>query len=393
MNKPTKPFIILTIIFISFNLRAPITSVGSIINLIKGEFNLTSGMAGFITTLPLIAFAVFSPFVSKISSKFGYGLTMLGGLIFIILGELIRSYTNFFGLFAGTALIGMGIATGNVLIPSIIKLRFSKNVGVITSIYTTSMSVFAAIASGVSVPLAIGLKLGWENALAVWTLLTVITVFIWIPQLKESKITTNSQPIMKNTKGTSIWKSPLAWWVTLFMGTQSLVFYCLVAWLPSIITSRGMSAEFAGMMTLLFQLVGLPATLIMPIIADKFDDQRIITTISSLIYLVGMILLLVSNSTVLIIVSLILIGIGMGGSISLAITFISLRSPNARKAAELSGMSQSAGYLIAAVGPFFIGFIFDRTASFTIPIVILILFIIMLIYFGLKVSKNAFVAE
>lgn len=393
MKKSAKIFIILTIIFISFNLRAPITSVGSIIDLIKDEFNLTSSMAGFITTLPLIAFAVFSPFVSKISSKFGYGLTMLGGLFLIIAGEIIRSYTNSFGLFAGTVFIGIGIAIGNVLIPSIIKLRFSKNVGVITSIYTTSMCIFAAIGSGVSVPLAVGLGFGWKNALAVWTILTLVTVFIWIPQLKSSKVSTTNNTNNQNTKGTSIWKSHLAWWVTLFMGTQSLLFYCLVAWLPSIITSKGMSAEFAGMMTLLFQLVSLPATLLMPIIADKFKDQKVITTVSSLIYLVGISLLLISNSTISIVISLIFAGLGMGGSISLAIAFISLRSKNAKKAAELSGMSQSAGYLLAAIGPFLIGFIFDMTSSFTVPIIILILFIVMLIYFGLKASKNEFVAE
>lgn len=393
MNKSKKIFIILGIIFISFNLRAPITSVGSIIDLIKDECNLTSSLAGFITTLPLIAFAVFSPFVSKISSKFGYGLTMLSGLIFIIAGEFIRSYTNSFGVFAGTILIGMGIAIGNVLIPSIIKLKFSKNVGIITSIYTTSMCIFAAVGSGVSVPLAIGYNFGWRHALAVWSILSLITIFVWLPQLKNSNVSTNKNTIVKNTKGTSIWKSPLAWWVTLFMGTQSLLFYCLVAWLPSIITAKGMSAEFSGMMALLFQLVGLPATLLMPIIADRFKDQKVITTISSLIYLVGMSLLFVSNSAISIIISLIFVGIGMGGSISLSITFISLRAPNAKKAAELSGMSQSAGYSLAAVGPFLIGFIFDRTSSFTIPIAMLILFIIMLIYFGLKASKNEVVVE
>ncbi|GKX29090.1 putative transporter YycB [Vallitalea longa] len=388
MKKATKIFIILSIVFISFNLRAPITAVGSIIDLIKNEYNLSSGMAGFITTLPLIAFAVVSPFVSQISSKLGYGLTMLSGLVFMIVGEIIRSYTNSFGLFAGTTLIGIGIAIGNVLIPSIIKLRFSKNVGIVTSIYTTSMCIFAAVGSGVSVPLAVGLDFGWRNALAVWTVLTLITVFIWFPQLKKSKGSMSKETMIKDSKGKSIWKSPLAWWVTLFMGTQSLLFYCLVAWLPSIITSKGMSAEFSGMMALLFQLVGLPATLLMPIIADRFKDQKVITTISSLIYLVGMSLLLVSDSKISIIVSLIFVGLGMGGSISISIAFISLRSPNAKKAAELSGMSQSAGYLLAATGPLLIGFIFDRTLSFTVPIILLIVCIILLICFGLKASKN-----
>jgi len=393
MKKSSNLFILLGIIFISFNLRAPITSVGPIVDLVKDQFALTNSMAGFITTLPLMAFALFSPFVSNISSRFGAGLTMLGGLFLILAGELIRSYTNAAGLFLGTALIGLGIAIGNVLIPSIIKLRFSKSVGVVTSVYTTSMCIFAALGAGVSVPLAIGSGFGWSHALAVWTVLTLVTVFIWLPQIEKSEVSGKGRRNQKESGEASVWKSPLAWWVTLFMGTQSLLFYCLVAWLPSIVVSRGMSVEFSGMMALLFQLIGLPATLMMPIIADRFRDQRGITTLSSLIYLLGMSLLLVSRSPLLIVMAIVLIGIGMGGSISLAITFISLRSSNAGVAAELSGMAQSAGYLLAAVGPFLLGFIFDMTSSWTVSIQILILFLCLLIVFGLKAGRNEVVGD
>ncbi|MBF9014648.1 MULTISPECIES: MFS transporter [unclassified Oceanispirochaeta] len=391
MNKKMNLSILIGIIFISFNLRAPITAVGPIIDLIKKQFDLSNGSAGIITTLPLIAFALFSPLVSRISSRLGYGLTMLTGLFLILAGELIRSYTDSIGLFMGTALIGMGIAIGNVLIPSIIKLKFSKNVGIVTSVYTTSMCIFAALGAGVSVPLAIGSGFGWRHTLAIWTILTLLTVFIWLPQVKKPAGFQADQTHQKRTERSSIWKSSLAWWVTLFMGTQSLLFYCLVAWLPSIVASRGMTVEFSGMMALLFQLIGLPATLIMPIIADRFKDQRAITTSSSLIYLMGMILLLISESALSIITAVVFIGIGMGGSISLAITFISLRTPSAGKTAELSGMAQSAGYLLAAIGPFFLGFIFDRSGSWTISIQILILFLVLLIVFGWKAGRDELV--
>ncbi|WP_252227061.1 MFS transporter [Clostridium sp. ZBS2] len=393
MKKSTKIFLILGIIFISFNLRAPITSVGSIINLIKAQFNLSNSIAGFITTVPLIIFAIFSPFVSKINSKLGYGKTMMGGLAFIFIGELIRSYTNALGLFLGTAIIGIGIAIGNVLIPSIIKLKFSKNTGVITSVYTTSMCILAAVGSGISVPLVNKFNLSWRNSLCIWSILTLITVFIWIPQLKNNNQVKMSNNNTENKQNSSIWKSPLAWWVTLFMGIQSLIFYCLVAWLPSIILSKGMSSEFAGTMSFLFQLVGLPATLLFPIIADKFKNQRGIATLSSAIYFVGMIFLMVFKSTSLIIISLIFVGIGMGGSISLAIAFIALRSPNDKKATELSGMAQSAGYAFAAIGPFMLGFIFDFTSSWMIPLIILNFCILLLIGCGLKCGKNEVVDD
>ncbi|MDY3201055.1 MAG: MFS transporter [Arcobacter sp.] len=380
--------VFLGIVFVSFNLRAPITSVGPVIDLIQIKYDLNSSMAGFITTLPLLAFAIISPFVAKLNHKFGHGLTMFFGLLLIILGELIRSYTDIYGLFIGTAFIGIGIAIGNVLIPSVIKHKFKKNVGNVLSIYITSMCIFAALGSGLSIPMTE--IWGWNTSLAIWTILTVFTLLIWLPQLKKSGEYNNSDDlkIEEKMKSKSIWKSPLAWWVTLYMGTQSLLFYTLIAWIPSILLYKDFDAHFAGMMLLLFQLISLPATLLVPAIADKIRHQKLIATIITLIYLVGMVIFLFAISKSSVIISMIFLGLGMGGTISLAIGFISLRTPHAKKAAELSGMSQSAGYLLAAVGPILIGFIYDLSKSWTIPILMLILLIILLIFFGLKAGRD-----
>ena len=379
MKKSKSFLILLGILFISFNLRAPITAVGSIVEMIQDEFSLSNAAAGFITTLPLIAFAIVSPFVSGISGKIGHAKTMMIGLLFILAGEFIRSYTNAFGLFAGTAVIGIGIAIGNVIIPGIIKLHFSEKVGFVTSIYTSGMCIFAAVGAGVSVPLAKGMNLGWKNTLCVWAFLTVITILIWSPQIKEKFVKSQNKSVSKNG---SVWKSPLAWWVTLFMGTQSLLFYSLVAWLPTIVTSKGLSISFAGSMALLFQLMAIPATLIIPTLCDKFNDQRPLIYVVCTIYAVGMTLFLTGSGAAIITCAVVLMSLGMGGSISLSIAFISLRSPNSQKAAELSGMSQSAGYLLAAVGPILTGFIYDIKSSWSIPVTLFIVLIAFLCFCG-----------
>lgn len=393
MKRKETILIILGIIFISFNLRAPITAVGSVVDMIKAEYMLSSAMAGFITTLPLIAFAIVSPFVTKISNKLGYGKTMIWGLILILIGELVRSYTNVLGLFIGTSFLGIGIAIGNVLIPSIIKLKFPNKIGVMTSIYTSSMMVFAAVGAGISIPLAKGLNLGWRNSLAAWFILTVITLIIWLPQLKTKKnINTNDIPTdTANSK--SIWKSPTAWWVTLFMGTQSFLFYSLVAWLPTIITSKGMVDSFAGTMALAFQLTAIPSTLIVPILCDRFKNQRALVSVVCLLYISGMSLFLFSQTQTLILISIILMALGMGGSISLSITFISLRTPNSTRASELSGMSQSAGYILAAIGPILMGVIYDTFKSWSLPIIIFGILIIFLGITGWFAGKNTVVEE
>ncbi len=380
--------VFLGIIFVSFNLRAPITSVGPVIDLIQAQYHLNSSMAGFITTLPLLAFGIFSPFVANISHKFGHGFTMFYGLILIIIGLLVRSYMGVYGLFIGTVFIGVGIAIGNVLIPSIIKHKFKKNAGNVISIYVTSMCIFAAIGSGLSIPVTN--TFDWNTALSIWIVLAIITLLIWLPQLKKSEAYNNSDDVAAQElmRSKSIWKSPLAWWVTLYMGTQSLLFYTLIAWMPSMLISKGFDSHFAGMMLLLFQLIGLPATFLVPVIANKIKDQKLIATLVSLVYLLGMVIFIFADSSFTMIVSMIFLGLGMGGSISLAIGFITQRTPHAKKAAELSGMSQSAGYLLAALGPILIGFSHDISASWTAALVVLIVAIVLLTIFGLKAGGD-----
>lgn len=391
MKKRESLLVILGILFISFNLRAPITAVGSIVEMIQEEYALSNAVAGFITTLPLIAFAVVSPFVAKISGSLGHARTMMMGLAFILVGEVIRSYTGAGGLFIGTAIIGIGIAIGNVIIPAIIKLYFSEKVGIVTSIYTSGMCIFAAVGAGISVPLAKGMDLGWKNALASWFILTLITVLIWMPQVAKKQIKVSG--MQKNGSKTCIWKSKLAWWVTLYMGTQSLLFYSLVAWLPTIVTSKGMSDSFAGSMALLFQLMAIPATLLIPTLCDKFNDQRILVIVTCIIYALGMLLFLLGQTQLVIIIAVICMAIGMGGSISLSIAFISLRSPTPARASELSGMSQSAGYLFAALGPIVTGLIFDIQSSWTIPMLIFIALIGFLTFCGMFAGHNKTVSE
>lgn len=380
--------VFLGIVFVSFNLRAPITSVGPVIDLIQEEYRLNSSMAGFITTLPLLAFAIFSPFVAKINHRFGHGKTMFAGLILIIIGLLVRSYMGVYGLFTGTVFIGIGIAIGNVLIPSVIKHKFKKSAGSLISVYITSMCIFSALGSGLSIPLTNAYD--WNTSLAIWVGLGIITLLIWLPQLKKSQKYNNSDDVKAEEQiiSKSIWKSPLAWWVTLYMGTQSLIFYTLIAWMPSILIFKGFDSHFAGMMLLVFQLVGLPATLMVPIIAGKIKNQKLIATIISFIYLLGMIVFLYTQTSFAIICSMIFLGLGMGGAISLAIGFITQRTPHAKKAAELSGMSQSAGYLLAAFGPILVGFIHDISKSWTIALWVLIIGIVLLTIFGLKAGRN-----
>ena len=379
--------LIVGLIFIAFNLRAPITSVGSLAALIRDDLGISNGIAGLITTVPLIAFALVSPFIPRLSSRFGIGRTMLAGLILVLIGECIRSYTNAIGVYIGTAFMGVGIATGNVLVPAIIKQRFPSRVGLLTSIYTTAMGIFAGIAAGISVPLALDLGLGWRTSLAVWAGLTLITALVWLPQTAEDAPAKRQQTAQTGLMR-ELLRSPLAWQVTCFMGLQSLLYYCMVAWLPSIVQSHGLTIAQSGYMALLYQFISLPASFFVPLLVDKYRDQRKIATCSSLLYLCGMLCLLAARTPFLITLAVALCGIGAGSSISLAMCFFGLRTINAQQASQLSGMAQSIGYILAAIGPFLMGAIFDATASWTIPILIFIIALLLLTACGLGAGKD-----
>ncbi len=367
--KGTSALLIIGIIFIAFNLRPAITSVGPLVVSIRDYFGINNLEAGFLTTIPLVAFAVISPFVAKISRRIGNELTLQLALLVLISGILIRYIDQLWLMYLGTLIVGAGIAVSNVLLPGIIKADFPKKIGLMTSIYTTAMCAMAGLASGISIPISDGAGLGWQNTLLIWAILAIIGSLLWLPQLRNNQKSSTFDD--DKSDGKSIWNSSMAWWVTVFMGLQSFLFYCIIAWLPSLLQSKGMSDQLAGWMLLFVQIIGLPATFFVPIIALRLKRKEIVVVIIGLMNMLGFGGLLLFNHPILLVASIGIFGLSMGGSISLAFAIISLRSKNSRQANELSGMAQSIGYLLAATGPVLLGFVFDRTGSWLMPLLII----------------------
>ncbi|ARK29902.1 CynX/NimT family MFS transporter [Halalkalibacter krulwichiae] len=381
-----KILLLTAIIFVSFNLRPAITAVGPLIGSIRDDFGLSNGLAGLITTLPLLSFALLSFIAPKLGYRFGNETMILVGLLTLITGIMIRSTGVTFLLFTGTALVGVGIALANVLLPSIIKSRYPENIGLITGIYTTAMCIFAAIGSGLSIPLSEGLHLGWQKSLLAWTIIAFIGLFLWYQQFHRDFYSNSLQN--STLPKTTIWKSKIAWQVTLFMGLQSFLFYCLITWLPEILHDKGLTISQAGWMVAMLQVAGLPVTFLTPILADRFRNQRTIVVVIGILYLSGLTGIIVSSHSFALTISSILLGLGQGASISLALTFIGLRTTNPRQAAELSGMAQSIGYLLAASGPILLGVILDFTHSGTAPLILLTIVSVIMVMMGLGAGKN-----
>ncbi|PAF54469.1 hypothetical protein BKH42_00735 [Helicobacter sp. 13S00482-2] len=377
-------FILLGIIFITLNLRGPITAVGPIIEIIKEHYRLSNSLAGFITTLPLLAFAIFSPIVAR----FRYVTMMLYGLLFIFFGEIVRSYFAESGLFVGTLIMGIGIAIANVLLPSIIKAGFPKTFGKIMSIYSLVLVISAAIGAGISVPLTLSLNLGWKNTLALWAIIAVIAIILWIPQLGGRRRYKNQKRNINEM--TPIYKYATSWWITFFMGTQSLIFYSIIAWFPSILIEKGFDIHFASNMTLLYQVCSMPIALVAPIMVARIRNKHkhVLTSFLCLMYAFAFGILFFYNSLFAMLIATIFLAFPMGGMFGIALLFVSTKASHPQKVARLSGMAQSLGYLIAALGPIFLGFIYDLSHSWNIPLIVFVCLTVLLIFFGYKANNS-----
>lgn len=376
--------LIIGVILVGANLRVPLTSAGALVSFIRDDFGISNALAGAITTLPLIAFALLSPFAPKIANKIGMERTIAISLALLIIGILIRSAGAIELLFTGTLLVGLGIAVGNVLIPGIIKMNFPFKIGLMTGLYAIVMNVFGALGSGLSIPIATSGSFGWRGSLVIWSGLVLITLLIWLPQLMKKHDTKKK---INNQKIGGMLRSPLAWKITVFMGAQSLIFYTLITWLPTILTANGYDIHLAGWGVFIFQFASIPFTFIIPVIADRMKNQVMLAFVCSGLILAGIIGLLAGLSE-LSILWVVFLGIGNGSAFSLSMMFFTLRTKDGYEAAELSGMAQSLGYLLAAVGPVLVGGLQDITGSWTLPLSMMALFAIVMLIMGVASGKN-----
>lgn len=276
----------LAIVFAAFCLRAPFTCVGPLADVIQSDLGVSSGTMGTVTTIPLLMFAAFSIVMGDLGRRRNAGNIMVIGLLMILTGVICRSVLGTWGLFFGTAVIGIGITAGNVLIPAFIKAHYPERIGRLTGIYTAMMSLMSAVAGAVSVP--IGDALGWRGSLAVWAVLIVVTLALWIPH-RDCPVEDHAP-----TPGSrmSIIRSPTTWFIALYLGLQSLIYYSLVAWMSVILQSKGLDPTEAGWVISVYMILGIIGSLLLPVLAGGRRDLRVLGTSLAVVYIAGLALLM-----------------------------------------------------------------------------------------------------
>lgn len=384
-NSRLKNFLLITgIVLIALNLRPALAGVGPLVSTIRESTGLSNAMLGLLTTLPLIAFGVLSTLTPLFSRRLGIEGTLALAMGLLTGGILLRVIPANWALFGGTLLLGIAIAFGNVLLPSLVKRDFPNHSGIMTSVYSSMLGIGATVAAGVSVPLAHDLGWGWRWSLGSWAALSFLALIIWLPQLKNLTLPKHARSFSQSLK--DLGSSKTAWEVAFFMGLQSLAFYVVLAWLPEILQDRGLTPNAAGWMLSLSQAMGVVGTILIPTWAEKMNDQRGLVWLLMIFEAVSLVGLMMPDPF-LVGLWVSLIGVALGGSFGLALLFIVLRSPDTETATELSGMSQSVGYLLAAIGPTLFGAMHDWTQAWFIPLLFLLIIVGIKLVFGLGAGR------
>lgn len=377
--------LVAALVLVSINLRPMLTGLGPVLDSIRDSLGLSGATIGMLITLPVLCFGAFAPFVPRLLRFNSPERLIMLAMAVLVFGIGLRSLFGVTGLFLGTFIGGASISVVMVLLPGIIKQHFPTQAGMMMGVYSTALCIGAAISAGAAVPLENMLG-GWRWALAFWLFPVLATMLVWRGHIPEK------QAVLQHKRSPlpQLRRNRLAWQITLLLGLQSSIAYCVFGWLPVILIDRGLpplTAGFVLSLTLGVQLISSPAA---PWLATRGKDQRF-TLLSMLSFtfigLMGTFYAPISW----IWVSSLSLGLGLGGVFSIALSLLVLRSPNAQVAAALSGMAQGVGYTIAAIAPLLMGLLHEFTGGWNSVAALFVLLVLGSAYFALSAGKARFI--
>lgn len=387
------------VLLLAANLRAGITSVGPVLGDIRADLGIGGTAASFLVALPVIGFAVVSPIAPAIARRVGLEPALGGSLLILAAAIVLRSVPVPGAIWVGTAFLGGAIAMINVLLPALIKREYPDRVGQMTGFYSALQSGVAALAAGLSVPIAGMTDAGWRLSLGIWAALALIGFAVFLPQLRAHHASKKADAAaVENTDAPadpahigSMWRSPLAWAVTLYLGLQSTIYYTAVTWWPTVEHDDGLSIAGAGWHQFIFQTFGIVGSLTAAALLHRLRAQSALAAVAAVLVFAG-----VGGQMLfpaLGVVWVIFLGAAGGASITVALSLFGLRTRNHHQAAALSGMGQSVGYLIAAFGPILVGALHDATGSWEWPLAALLIVSVGIFITGILAGRPRYVGE
>ncbi|GGS59275.1 MFS transporter [Planobispora rosea] len=347
----------------ALNLRPALAGISPVLDEIMKDLGLSPAGGGAITTVMVVCLGVLAPLAPPLARRFGLDRVLLVCLLVLAAGVLLRSAGTVPALYAGAAVAGTAIAVANVIMPAVVKQHFPERVGLFTGVYVSALVMGAAAASGLMIPLEHATGYGWREVTATAAIPAVAAAVLWLPQALRPRAGARAG----RRSFRALLRTPVTWHVTLFMGFQSLTFYVTLAWLPTIFQEAGLPADQAGYLLSLSNLVQVGIALAVPPYAGRARSQVPYVTAATLLTVAGYAGVLLTPTTVPWL-WMVLLGIGQGAAIALALLIIALRAPDPAAVTALSAVAQSAGYALAALGPFLIGVLREASGGWTLPL-------------------------
>ncbi|MGW5866703.1 CynX/NimT family MFS transporter [Streptomyces sp. NPDC055239] len=383
----------------AFNLRIGVASVGPVLSDIQADLGLPEVVVSLLTTIPVVAFGAFAFVTPALSRRLGLHRLLGATMIALAVGIALRLQPSLVGLFTGTVVVGASIAIANVIMPAAIKRDFSRHVGLMMGLYATALSVGAAFAAGATVPLLSVVGGGWRPTLALWAIPALIAFLILVPQLRHTPVRdprTHDVADAPSDAGEpsvrALTRDPVAIAVTALMGLQSMSYYATLTWVPTLFQDAGMDAHTAGWMLSYSAFLGMAASLVTPTIARRTRPTWLPVAVAVVLTgsaFVGLATAPISAAYVW----MTMLGLGQGAFLSLSLTYIVWRSPDARHTGHVSMMAQGLGYLLAGLGPIGLGALHTATGGWSIPLMALIGLLVLQMWAGALASRERHVLD
>ncbi|MEU3663302.1 CynX/NimT family MFS transporter [Streptomyces sp. NPDC032940] len=376
----TTRLLVLGIILAALNLRPAITSLGALLEEVRDGLGMSGSVAGLLTSVPPLCFAVFGVTAPRLARRFGPGAVVCAGMVAIAAGLLIRPYAGgTAGFLAASALALMGIAVSNVLMPVIVKRFFPDRVGSMTGLYSMALAFGTSIAAAATVPVTDALGGDWQPGLAVWAALAAAAVLPWIPFVRDRQAPSAQETPAETAPADTdtpaerpalrITRSRTAWALAVFFGLQATAAYVTMGWAAQIFRDAGVSAGTAGLLLAVIMVMGVPLAFVIPRVATRLPQQGPIVVVLGVCGLAGYAGLYLAPAGGAWVWAL-LLGVS-NCAFPLALTMVGMRARTGAGVAQLSAFAQSTGYLISIPGPLLVGVLYQHSGGWGLPIALM----------------------
>ncbi|MFI8004164.1 CynX/NimT family MFS transporter [Streptomyces sp. NPDC086010] len=362
--------LVVGLVLTALNLRPAITSLGPLLEEVRDGLHMSGSVAGVLTSVPPLCFAVFGFTAPRLARRFGPSAVVCAGMAAIAAGLLIRPFVGgTAGFLAASALALMGIAVSNVLMPVIVKRWFPDRVGTMTGLYSMALALGTALAAALTVPMTDALGGSWKTGLAVWAALAVVAVVPWVPFLKDRRNTAGPAAGTPVPPALRITRSRTSWALACFFGLQATAAYITMGWMPQIFRDAGIPAGTAGVLLAVTMAMGVPLAFVIPRVATRLRTQGPIVLVLSGCGLLGYAGLYLAPAGGAWLWAL-LLGIA-NCAFPLALTMIGMRSRTGAGVVRLSAFAQSTGYLLSIPGPLLVGVLYQHSGGWGLPIALM----------------------